>query len=308
MLKKIGLFVLVGVLLLAGCNENVNEEENSNIEIEVTTTTGQIADAVRNIGGDRIKVNALMGPGVDPHVYQATQSDISKLGDADIIFYNGLHLEGNMGDILAQIGNDKPVFAVGETIAQENLLMDPDNPVAVDPHIWFDLDLWSEVIVSIKDELIAFDSEGDEIYTENTEAYLSEIEDLRTYAEEELSKIPEEGRVLVTAHDAFTYFANAFDFEVVSIQGLSTDSDYGVRDIQAVVDILVERDVKAVFTETSVSERAMESVIEGANARGKEVIIGGSLYSDALGEEGTEEGTFIGMFKHNVDQIVSALD
>ncbi len=301
------MFAIVMILFLAACGSGENNGKGQNGEIVITTTTGQIADAVTNVGGDLVEVEALMGPGVDPHLYQATQSDIRKLGNADMIFYNGLHLEGNMGDILEQIDSEKPTKAVANGLPDDQLQQDMENPNEVDPHIWFDLDLWALVVNYIADELSEFSPENEEIFRENAENYQEELEELKTYAEDELATIPDESRILVTAHDAFGYFATAFDFEVIGIQGLSTDSDYGVADIQDIVSVLVDHEVKAVFTESSVSERAMESVIEGAERRGQEVTIGGELFSDAMGEEGTEQGTYIGMFKHNIDVIVSSL-
>ncbi|WP_317450906.1 metal ABC transporter solute-binding protein, Zn/Mn family [Alkalibacillus aidingensis] len=307
MKKFMMMFAIVMILFLAACGSGENNGKGQNGEIVITTTTGQIADAVTNVGGDLVEVEALMGPGVDPHLYQATQSDIRKLGNADMIFYNGLHLEGNMGDILEQIDSEKPTKAVANGLPDDQLQQDMENPNEVDPHIWFDLDLWALVVNYIADELSEFSPENEEIFRENAENYQEELEELKTYAEDELATIPDESRILVTAHDAFGYFATAFDFEVIGIQGLSTDSDYGVADIQDIVSVLVDHEVKAVFTESSVSERAMESVIEGAERRGQEVTIGGELFSDAMGEEGTEQGTYIGMFKHNIDVIVSSL-
>lgn len=304
MIKYVSYLIFAFALLLGACTNSTIEDSD---KIIITTTIAQIGDAVKNIGGEHVDVHSLMGPGVDPHIYQATQSDIRRLGDADIIFYNGLNLEGNMVEIFEKMRNEKPTFAVTDAIPKQYLLQDMDDVNEVDPHIWFDIDLWSMVVEYIAEQLIEYAPEYEEDFKNNSEKYLAELTELKIFAKNEMEKVPEQSRILVTAHDAFGYFANAYGFEVVGIQGLSTDSDYGIRDIQNVIDILVENEIKAVFTESSVSDRAMNSVIEGAKARGFEVEIGGSLFSDAMGEEGTEEGTYIGMYKHNVNVIVESL-
>jgi manganese/zinc/iron transport system substrate-binding protein len=304
------LFLLVSVFVISmitvGCS-STNEGGQKEGKIEVTTTIGQIADIVKNVGGEHVKVTPLMGPGVDPHLYQASQGDIQKLSEADMIFYNGLHLEGKMGEIFEKMAKEKPTIAIAEAIPKEKLIKSADDSNAYDPHVWFDIDLWSIAVEKVRDELIKFDPKHEEDYKRNAESYLKSLEELKTYAEEQIAQIPEESRVLITAHDAFGYFGHAYGIEVMGLQGLSTDSEYGLKDVQALVDTIVSRNIKAVFIESSISEKSINAVVEGAKKRGHTVSIGGELFSDAMGEEGTEEGTYVGMYRHNIDTIVSAL-
>jgi len=264
-----------------------------------------VADLVRNVGGERVAVTALMGPGVDPHLFKASEGDIARLQQARIIFYNGLHLEGRMGDILVKMAREKPTVAVAERIAPERLLVTEDG--VEDPHIWFDVSLWMEAVEVVRDHLTELDLDGRAVYAQNAEAYRAELEELHTYAREQLATIPAERRVLVTAHDAFGYFGRAYDVEVMGLQGVSTAAEYGLADLQLLVDVLVARGIKAVFVESSVPRSSIEALVEGAAARGHTVTIGGELFSDALGPEGTPEGTYVGMVRHNVDTIVAAL-
>ncbi|MDF1511127.1 zinc ABC transporter substrate-binding protein [Robertmurraya sp. DFI.2.37] len=307
MQKIMKLFMLFSLVLLGACSNESNGVEKSDGKIMVTTTIGQIADGVRNIGGNKVEVISLMGPGTDPHLYKATQGDIDKLEKADIIFYNGLHLEGKILDVLKKINDKKPTYAIGEVISEGNLLEDSEDSSAIDPHIWFDISLWQQALEKVRDGLIEIDPDNKEYYTKNAEDYFLELDRLQEYAEEELAKIPSEQRVLVTAHDAFGYFGAAYNMEVMGLQGLSTESEYGLGDVQELVDLLVERNIKAVFIESSISERSINAVIEGAKQKGHEVTIGGELFSDAMGEEGTEEGTYIGMYRHNVKTITESL-
>ncbi|WP_117170755.1 metal ABC transporter solute-binding protein, Zn/Mn family [Paraliobacillus sediminis] len=298
-------FMLVGLL---GCATQDEETVNTAEEpLKVVTTIAQIADAVENIGGEHVEVTSLMGPGVDPHLYSAVQGDIQTLDQAEIIFYNGLHLEGQMGEIFEQMEQDKTTTPVSENIPEDKLLSDPESPTITDPHVWFDISTWSYSVEAVRDDLIAIDPENEETYSQNAADYLAELAELDAYAKERFEEIPEESRVLVTAHDAFNYFGKAYGFEVVGLQGLSTESDYSVNDVQQIINLLIERNVKGVFIESSVSDRSINAVVEGAQEAGHEVSIGGELYSDAMGEAGTIEGTYIGMFKHNVDTIVDAL-
>jgi manganese/zinc/iron transport system substrate-binding protein len=304
------LFLLVSVFVVSmitvGCS-GTNEGDQKEGKIQVTTTIGQIADIVKNVGGEHVEVTPLMGPGVDPHLYQASQGDIQKLSEADMIFYNGLHLEGKMGEIFEKMAKEKPTIAIAEAIPKEKLIKSADGSNAYDPHVWFDIDLWSIAVEKVRDELIKFDPKHEEDYKRNAESYLKSLEELKTYAEEQIAQIPEESRVLITAHDAFGYFGHAYGIEVMGLQGLSTDSEYGLKDVQALVDTIVSRNIKAVFIESSISEKSINAVVEGAKKRGHTVSIGGELFSDAMGEEGTEEGTYVGMYRHNIDTIVSAL-
>lgn len=307
MKKIVGIFLVISLIFVSACSKQNVNKDNDDGKIIVTTTIGQIADAVKNIGGEKVTVNSLMGPGTDPHLYKATQGDISKLEKADIIFYSGLYLEGKMLDVLERINKTKPTYAIAEAIDKEKLLSASGGSYAYDPHVWFDINLWKEALEEVKTGLIEIDPDNKDYYEENAQKYFNQLDGLRTYAVEEMAQIPDEQRVLVTAHDAFGYFGKAFDMEVMGLQGLSTDSEYGLGDVQKLVDTLVKRNIKAVFIESSISERSINAVIEGAKQKGHEVKIGGELFSDAMGEEGTEEGTYIGMYKHNVKTISEAI-
>ncbi|WP_243291133.1 zinc ABC transporter substrate-binding protein [Bacillus sp. FJAT-47783] len=294
------------VFVLAACGSNESTTENDG-KIHVTTTIAQIEDIVINVGKDKVKTESLMGPGIDPHLYQASQGDIKKLQGADIIFYNGLHLEGKMGEVLEKMAEDRPTVPVTRDIKEEQLITDPANPGAHDPHVWFDINLWKIAVDTVAEELAQVSPEHKEEFKQNAEDYKQQLDDLYNESVEKIEQINENSRVLVTAHDAFAYFGRSFGFEVEGLQGLSTDSEYGLKDVQNIVGLLVDRDIKAVFIESSISEKSINAVVEGAKKKGHEVTIGGELFSDAMGEEGTEEGTYIGMFKHNIDTIVSSL-
>lgn len=297
--------VIVGLCLLAACGSN-QATNNESGKIVVTTTTGQVADVVKNVGGDKVDVISLMGPGIDPHLYRASQGDIKKLNDAEIIFYNGVHLEGKMEDIFEKMSKGKPTVAVADSIPADQLLT-VEGSNSHDPHVWFDIPAWIHVVDTVEQELTKLSPENEEQFKQNASHYKKELEGMDQYAKEQIATIPEESRVLVTAHDAFNYFGNAYGLEVMGLQGLSTDSEYGLKDVQALVDTIVKRNIKAVFVESSISGKSIQAVVEGAKKQNHNVVIGGNLYSDAMGEEGTDEGTYIGMFKHNVDTIVSSL-
>ncbi|MGY4796198.1 zinc ABC transporter substrate-binding protein [Lysinibacillus sp. FSL K6-0057] len=303
MKQWLGVMVLSLSLLLFGCSAETEGEK----EGIVVATTGQIADAIKEISGDHLQVSALMGPGVDPHLYKATQSDLSKLDKAEVIFYNGLHLEGQMLDIFEQMAKDKTVLAVGETLDEKQLLASDTDAMLHDPHIWFDIELWKGVVKAISTQLQEEYPEFKADFQTNEAAYLKKLDDLQGYAQQRVNEIPQQQRILVTAHDAFNYFGRSQGFEVRGLQGLSTDSEYGVKDVQEMVDFLVEKKIKALFIESSVSDKAMKAVIEGAKEKGHDIVIGGELFSDAMGAEGTTEGTYIGMYQHNIDTIVDAL-
>ena len=275
---------------------------------KVVCTVGMVTDVVKNIAGERAEVEGLLGPGVDPHLYKPTRSDIATLMRADVVFYNGLLLEGKMTDSLIRAASSgKKVWAVTELLDEAALLEPEAFAGHFDPHVWMSPKLWQLAAMQIRDRLIEYDPEGESVYEENTRTYLEQLEEMHTYAEFTLATVPETQRVLVTAHDAFNYFGREFDYEVVGIQGISTESEAGVRDIERIVDLLVERGVKAVFVESTVSERNVKAIIDGARARGHEVTIGGQLFSDAMGKPGTYEGTYLGMIDHNVTTIAKAL-
>ncbi|MGD6774022.1 metal ABC transporter solute-binding protein, Zn/Mn family [Sutcliffiella horikoshii] len=307
MRKLLGRLVLIGAISfgLTACSSGANSDEKETIQ--VTTTIAQIADIVENIGGDKVKVESLMGPGIDPHLYKASQGDLSKLNDADIIFYNGLRLEGRMGEILNKMTEEKPTIPVAESVPSELLLKAEGETDKMDPHIWFDITLWLYAVEEVKNTLVEQDEENAAYYEKNAEAYKNELKELDAYAKEQIATIPPESRVLVTAHDAFQYFGEAYDMEVTGLQGLSTDAEFGLNDVRSIVDLLVERDIKAVFVESSISEDSINAVVQGAESRGHTVKIGGELYSDAMGAAGTDTGTYLGMFRHNIETIVNSL-
>lgn len=276
--------------------------------LSVLATTGMIGDLVREVGGERVRVEVLMGAGVDPHLYRATREDVARMLRADVIFYNGLLLEGKMSDAFVRVARaGKPVYAVTELLPEETLL-EPDGVEGqFDPHVWMDPRAWSRAAELIAATLARHDADGAAIFERNLRALLARIAALDTYAEQALATIPERHRVLVTAHDAFNYFARRYGIEVEGIQGLSTESEAGLRRIQQLVDLLVERRIPAVFIETSVPDRNVLALVEGAAARGHRVAVGGALFSDAMGAPGTYEGTYIGMIDHNVTTITRAL-
>lgn len=275
--------------------------------LRVVTTTGMIADTAARIVGDNGTVEGLMGPGVDPHLYKASESDVRKLSNADLILYNGLFLEGKMGDILVKLARQRPVVAVSETIPEEDRREPPEMLGHYDPHIWFDVRLWAETLTPVVDELSVLRPEHEDAFRANAEAFRRELLELDAWAQSRIEEIPPEKRVLVTAHDAFGYFGERYGVEVVGIQGISTVAEAGLRDVQRVVDLVVEREIPAIFVESSVPRRTVEAVVAAARERGHEVVVGGELFSDAMGAPGTEEGTYPGMVRHNVNTIVDAL-
>ena len=276
-------------------------------KVKITTTTNVITDLVENIGGDKVKVIGLMGPGVDPHLYRPSASDVKKLQDADVVFYNGLDLEGKMGDIFVKIGREgTSVWAVSENIPHESLLS-LDDTSSFDPHIWWNANLWQEAAKVVAAGLSEHDPANSETYQKNLDEYISNLKELHIESLDKINSIPEEHRVLVTAHDAFQYFGQTYGLEEMAIQGWSTSSEAGIREIQNLADVITEREIKAVFIETSISPATIEALKAAVQDQGHNVVIGGSLFSDAIGEKGTEEGTYVGAFSHNVKTIVEAL-
>ena len=266
-----------------------------------------ITDLVENIGGDHVSVTGLMGPGIDPHLYRPSASDVKELQNADIIFYNGLDLEGKMGDIFVKIGKGEThVWAVSESIPTESLLI-LDTNGHFDPHVWWNVELWAEAAKVVATGLKEYDPKNSEKYDENLSEYLNQLETLNSNNLKKINSIPKEQRVLVTAHDAFRYFGHTYGFEELSIQGWSTDSEAGIREIQNLADEISERKIKALFVETSISPATIEALKAAVQDKGHDVMIGGELFSDAIGEKGTYDGTYVGAFTHNIDTIVQAL-
>ncbi|MFW6346733.1 MAG: metal ABC transporter solute-binding protein, Zn/Mn family [Halomonas sp.] len=275
--------------------------------LQLVATTGMVADVLREVGGDRVEVRGLMGPGVDPHLYRQTRGDITAMTRADAVFWNGLYLEVQLESFLARLADRRPVIAVGEAVPREARLADEAYPDQPDPHVWMDPSRWRFAVEAIRDALIELDPEHANTFDERAAAYIEELEALDAYAREVLESVPESARVLVTAHDAFGYFGDAYGFEVMGIQGFSTESEAGLARIESLVELLVEREIAALFVETSVSDRNIRALVEGAEARGHEVRIGGELFSDAMGPADSYEGSWLGMFDHNVTLIARAL-
>ena len=275
--------------------------------LDVVATTGMIADAAREVGGDLVSVRALMGPGVDPHAYRQTRTDIVAMAQADLVLWHGLYLEAQMEDFLRDLADRGRVVAVAESLPPNLLIAHDDYADRHDPHVWMNPNLWSRVVLTVRDALIATAPAHEAAFRANAEAHLAELSALAQYSTQVLSSVPAESRVLLTAHDAFNYFGSAYGFEVMGIQGISTESEAGLLRIAELVDLLVARGVGAVFVESSVSDRNIRALIEGAAARGHAVEIGGELYSDAMGPAGTYEGTYVGMIDHNVTVIARAL-
>ncbi|MFB2121001.1 metal ABC transporter solute-binding protein, Zn/Mn family [Parapedobacter sp. 2B3] len=284
------------------CQQPVRERTGSG-KPYILATTGMVADMVQHIAGDSAIVEALMRPGVDPHLYKASQGDLRKILDADYLFYNGLHLEGKLASILEKQARVKPVLAVGDGL---NGLI-KINETTYDPHIWFDVSLWKAATANAVQQLVALDSTNAVYYQENARRYMEALDSLDTWVQTRINTIPPAKRVLITAHDAFSYFGRAYGLEVRGLQGISTMSEFGLRDVSQLVDYIVARGIPAVFVESSVSDRSLKAALTGVRQRGGTVRIGGNLFSDAMGTEGTVEGTYIGMVKYNVNTIVDAL-
>lgn len=273
----------------------------------VVVTTGMIADVVSNIAEDLVNIKVLMGSGVDPHAYRQTRSDIVALANADLVLWNGLYLEAQMEEFLLELANDRPVVAVAEKVPDNLLIGSDEYDGRFDPHLWMDPSIWSYLVLNVKDALIEILPEAKTIFTYNTENYLKEIEQLKNYTNRVLSSVPQKNRILLTSHDAFNYFGQAYGFNVIGIQGISTESEAGLQRMSELVDLIIDMNVQAVFIETSVSDRNIKALVEGASAMGHEVTVGGELFSDAMGEPGSYEGTYIGMIDSNSTTIAIAL-
>ncbi|MEO1104760.1 MAG: zinc ABC transporter substrate-binding protein [Pseudomonadota bacterium] len=275
--------------------------------VDVVATTGMIADAAEVVGGEHVNVRALMGPGVDPHAYRQTRSDIAAATRADLVLRHGLYLEAQMEAFFEGLSRNVPVVAVAEVVPVDDLLAHDEYADKYDPHIWMDPTMWAEAVAAVRDALIDVAPDHEAAFRANADAYMAELEALQAYSRQVLESVPEGQRVLLTAHDAFAYFGGAYDYEVLGIQGISTESEAGLQRIGALVDEIVSGNLGAVFVETSVSDRNVRALVEGARAKGHEVVVGGELFSDAMGVPGTYEGTYLGMIDHNVTTITNAL-
>jgi manganese/zinc/iron transport system substrate-binding protein len=308
MIGKIIFILILGTLSLTGCNQlAMAENDISQRPVNAVTTTGMITDIVANVGGERLEVSGLMGPGVDPHLYKATAGNVATLMNADVIFYNGLHLEAQLGEVLEQMQDRTVTVAVAEGIDTDLLLAPPEFEGAYDPHIWMDVTLWMEAVGTVRDTLVELDPTHSEIYHSNAQNYLAELEELHQYVLSQAARLSADQRVLITAHDAFNYFGRAYGFEVRGLQGISTVSEASTSDVQELAAFIVERRIPALFVETSVPVRTIEAVRAAVQAQGFEVSLGGELFSDAMGDPGTPEGTYIGMVRHNIETIVESL-
>jgi manganese/zinc/iron transport system substrate-binding protein len=306
--------VLLFTIVMTGCSQKEKDrgkkEKTQSLAdrtIEVVTTTTMVTDLVQNIGGERVNVQGLMGSGIDPHLYKASEGDVSLMSKADIIVYNGLHLEGKMAEIFEQMAQRLKTVAVTEGVDESKLLSPPEFEGAQDPHIWFDISLWAEAALHVKEEFINIDPDHAEIYERNADAYIKKFKELESFILDEVDKVPSEKRVIITAHDAFNYFGNAYGFDVRGLQGISTAAEAGTADVKELAEFIVDKQIPAIFVETSVPERYIEALQEAVRSRGFDVKIGGSLYSDALGSPDSPEGNYIGMVRYNVQTIVNAL-
>lgn len=303
-MKKNSLLTLVLLfLLLCAC-----QKQQANQKLKVVTTTTLLTDLVKTIGGDSLVVEGLMGAGVDPHLYKASEGDVSKLFEADVVFYGGLHLEGKLVDIFERMHKSgRKAYAVSDALPENTLISSEAFASSFDPHIWFDVSNWKKVARFVAEKLIGEDQQNKHYYFQNLENYLTELDQLEDYILQKTDELPPQKRILVTAHDAFSYFGKAYQFQVVGLQGLSTATEAGVQDVQELTRFIIQNQIKAIFVESSVPRRTIEALKEAVTAGGHPVNIGGSLFSDALGNPGTPEGTYIGMFTYNINTIVNAL-
>jgi manganese/zinc/iron transport system substrate-binding protein len=281
-----------------------------NYPIKVVCTTGPVADMLRAVGGEHVNVTALMGPGVDPHLYKAVPSDIEQLDRADAVFYNGLHLEGRMADQFEQLARRKPAFAVTHSLVEskdKRLRTPPEFAGHYDPHVWHDPKLWSECVKYVGDVLAELDPKNRDNYIRNRDDYLKQVSEADRYCRDQLATIPSEERVLVTAHDAFGYFCTAYDLTSMPLKGVSTEEEVTIGRMDEVIDFLVKKNIKAVFVESATAPQIVKALIEPCRKAGHEVKIGGELYADALGSADSDADTYLGMMKANIDTIVKAL-
>ena len=306
--KKLFGIVLSLTLLLAGCSQPAANTDSTKDKLEVVATTTMLADLSRIIGGEAVTVSGLMGPGIDPHLYQASAGDVTLMQEAEVVVYNGLHLEGKMGEIFENLTRlDVYVLCIEDGIDKSMLLVSEDDAQVYDPHIWFDVAIWKQAAQAVAEGFQEADPGNSGEYGANLENYLKELDELEEYIRERSLELPEEQRVLVTAHDAFQYFGKAYGFEVRGLQGISTDAEAGTADVSALAEFIAERRIKAIFVESSVPPKTIEALQAAVQSKGFDVVIGGELYSDSLGDETSGDGTYILTFRSNIDTIVDAL-
>ncbi len=279
-------------------------------KIQVVCTTGPVAEMIVKIGGPHVHVDNLMGPGVDPHLYRPIASDVRKLDAADAIFYNGMHLEGRMADLFVRMARSRATFAVTEDLksrGDSRLRKPPEFEEMYDPHVWHDVALWSDCVRDMTEKLVQFDPTHAADYQRNAAKYIAELEELDAFCKSQIATIPEDRRVLVTAHDAFGYFGAAYGLEVHGLKGISTEEEKDIRHQEEIQAMIIERKIPAVFVESAVSHRTVQALIEPCRAAGHDLQQGGELFADALGAAGTPESSYTGMIRHNVRTIVAAL-
>lgn len=269
-------------------------------------TTSILADTAQNIAGDQWHITSLMGPGVDPHTYHATEQDVHALAHAELILYHGLHLEGKIVHLLEQMNRYTKSVGVCELLPKEYLI-ESEMQGIYDPHVWHDVALWKLVATYILHTLVEHDPEHKDQYTARAQAYLDKLTNLEREIIESIQSIVPSQRVLITAHDAFSYYGLRYGIQVLGLQGVSTDAEAGTRDIQELVQFIVGNKIKAIFVESSISPRNIQAVQNGARAQSWQVAIGPELYSDALGDSESAAKSYIDMIRYNTQAIKSAL-
>lgn len=305
MKRILGVVFTISIILIAVSCKSKKEKSG---KLNIVTTTSMITDLVENIGQDKVEVKGLMGAGVDPHLYKASEGDVSKLFNADVVIYNGLHLEGKLEDVFEKLQHQhKKTIVASNALDKKELIASELFASNYDPHIWFSISNWKKMVQYIANQLSKIDAVNKEYYQKNAISYLEKIKNLETKVTLKINELPVERRILVTAHDAFNYFGKEFTFQVVGLQGLSTATEAGVKDVQELAKFIIKNKVKAVFVESSVPKRTIEALKEAVLSKGHQIAIGGTLFSDALGNKNSKEGTYIGMYNYNVNTIVNAL-
>jgi manganese/zinc/iron transport system substrate-binding protein len=301
------LTILLAVVAAACASSAADGGDVSGRQLRVTATANFITDLARVVGGDRVEVTGLMGPGVDPHLYKASAGDVASLREADIIFSGGLELEGRMDDLLGELGESRPTVAVTRDMPERSLRRPSEFEGKYDPHVWFSIPLWESAVGTVAEAYAKLDPAHADGYRERAGAYVRELRALDGEVRTMLARVPPRSRVLVTSHDAFGYFGEEYGFDVVAIQGVSTQTEATTADIERVAGVIADRGVKAVFVESAVSRQTIDAVLAAARRRGQQARVGGELFADAAGDEGTPEGTYVGMVRHNAELIAAGL-